>query len=128
MLWAAGAAATAAGDGDHLTTLHVQIDRDANVYLDGFRVDTLLVCRRQWIHWEKREPSGPDLAVQFERKLLHPRNPIRVRISTGGKPARVKINIRAHLKTYIGRPCRGFATDPGAARFVYIRVMPPEAR
>jgi len=128
VIWAAGAAATSAGGGDHRTPLRVQVDRDANLYLDGVLVDTLLVCRRQWIHWEKLDPSDPDLSIQFERKLLHPRNPIRVRISVEGKPPQIKIDARVHLKTYLGRPGAGFAADLPAHRLVYIRVVPPSDR
>ena len=125
VVWSDGAAATSAGGGDHRTTLYVQIDRDANVYLDGVLVDTLLVCRRQWIHWEKHDPSDPDLSIQFERKLLHPRNPVRIRVSGEGKPAGIKIDVRALLKTYSGRPGRGFAENLPGHRVLWLRVVPP---
>jgi hypothetical protein len=128
LAWAAGAAATSAGGGDHRTPLRVQVDRDANVYLDGVRVDTLLVCRRQWIHWEKRVPTDPDLSIQFERRLLHPRNPMRVRIASEGKPVHSSVDVRAHMRTYVGRPGEGFAQDVPANRRIYVRVVRPAER
>jgi hypothetical protein len=128
VIWAADTAATSAGGGDRRTPLRVQVDRGANLYVDGVLVDTLLVCRRQWIHWEKLDPSDPDLSIQFERKLLHPRNPIRIWISGEGKPAHIRIDPRAHMRLFIGTPGRGFAADLPAHRLVYIRVVPPSDR
>ena len=73
--------ATSAGGGDVRTPLHVEVDSDANVYVDGERVDTVLVCRRQWVIWHKRDPESPDLSIQLERKLIHPRHPVSIVVS-----------------------------------------------
>jgi hypothetical protein len=112
---AAEAGAPAAGREDHREPL----------YVHGVRVDTLLVRRRQWIHWEKRDPSDPDLLILFERELIHPRFPIRVVVSGAGKPALTRVHIRARMKTYRGKPEEGFADDHPESRRLRLRVVPP---
>jgi hypothetical protein len=124
---AAEAGAAAAGREDHREPLCVQVDPRANLYVEGVRVDTLLVRRRQWIHWEKRDPSDPDLLILFERELIHPRFPIRVVVSGAGKPARTRVHIRARMKTYRGKPEEGFADDLPGSCSLRLRVVPPTA-
>lgn len=119
--------ATSAGGGDVRTPLHIQIDADANVYVDGVRVDTLLVCRRQWVIWQKRDPTSPDLSIQLERKLIHPRHPVSIVVSEEGRPGRCKVAIEARTRTYTGRPYRGFSPDLPENKVVYFRVVPPES-
>ena len=121
------AEATSAGGGDVRTPLHVQIDGDAGVYVDGVLVDTLLVCRRQWVIWEKRDPGSPDISVQLERKLIHPRHPVSIVISNEGRPGRCKVDIGARTRTYTGIPRRGFSPDLPEYKVIYFRVVPPES-
>jgi hypothetical protein len=125
VVWAALAAATSGGDGSFRKPLCVEVDRHANVYLDGICVDTLLVRPRQWIRWEKRSPSGPDLTIQFERGLVDPRHPVRIRVSNTGKPATVEIDIHARERMYVGRPQSGFVAGLPAYRVLWLRVVPP---
>lgn len=121
-LWTAGAAEASSAGGRQ--PLFVQVDRHAHVYIDGTRVDTLEVHRRQWVYWATHAPSSPDLSIQFERKLLHPRHRITITVSGGGKPASTKIHIRARPKTYAGRPVKGFAADLPESAVIPIRVVP----
>jgi len=125
--WAGSAAATSTDVGDVHTPLYVQVDRHANVYVEGVRVDTLLVCRRQWVHWQKRDPSDSDLSIQFQRGSIHPRHPVRIRVSDRGRPAVFKVDIGARQKTYVGRPGRGFASDLPIHNVIYLRIVPPHA-
>ena len=119
--------ATSAGGGDVRTPLHVEIDGNANVYVEGERVDTLLVCRRQWVIWHKRDPESPDLSIQLERKLIHPRHPVSIVVSEQGRPGRCKVAIGARTRTYAGRPYRGFSPDLPENKVICIRVVPPES-
>ena len=125
--WGYSAAATSTDAAAVHTPLHVQVDRHANVYVDGVRVDTLLACRRQWVHWEKRDPSGPDLSIQFQRGAIHPRHPVQIRVSDRGKPAAFRVDVRARQKTYLGRPVKGFDSGLSEQGVIYIRIVPPRA-
>jgi hypothetical protein len=128
MGWAFNSAATSGGVGHVGTPLLVQVDRHANVYVDGVRVDTVVVCRRQWVHWRKREPTDPDLSIQFQRTLIHPRHPVAIRVSNRGKPIALRVDIHARHKTYVGRPGRGFAPGVPKHRAIHIRVVPPRTQ
>jgi hypothetical protein len=119
--------ATSAGGGDVRTPLHIEVDANANVYVDGERVDTVLVCRRQWVIWHKRDPDSRDLSVQLERKLIHPRHPVSIVVSEEGRPGRCKVEIGARMRTYGGRPYRGFSPDLPENKRIYFRVVPPES-
>jgi hypothetical protein len=123
--WTGGSAPESAATADVRTPLEVRIDRHADVYVDGFRVDTLVVCRRQWVHWRKLDRSAPDLSIRFERKLLHPRHPVTIRVSDGGKPATFRVNLRARKQTFTGRVLRGAASEAAGHKLIYVRVVPP---
>lgn len=118
-------AAPAATGGHWRDPLHVAVAGDGGVYLDGARVDTLRVHRGQIVRWEKLDPSGPDLTVQFERKLFHARHRVRVTIAGDGKPRFVRVNPRARKRVYFGKPEDGFAGGAGARDSLWIRVVPP---
>ncbi|MGD8412816.1 MAG: hypothetical protein PVF33_01205 [Candidatus Latescibacterota bacterium] len=124
-VWTGGSVPPSAAPADVLTPLEVRIDRHANVYVDGSRVDTLVVCRRQPLHWRKLDRSVPDLSIRFERKLLHPRHPVTIRVSDSGKPASCRINLRARLRTYTGRPLGEPASGSAGPKLIYVRVVPP---
>jgi hypothetical protein len=125
--WVCSAAASSTDVGDVYTSLYVQVDRHANVYVEGVQVDTLLVCRRQWVHWQKRDPEDSDLSIQFQRGSIHPRHPVQIRVSDRGRPAVFRVDISARQKTYIGRPGRGFESGLPDQNVIYIRVVPPHA-
>jgi hypothetical protein len=105
--------------------IHVTVDRDSDMYIEGERVDTLLVYRGQIIYFEKHEVSGPDLTVQFERKLFHRRNRVRVILTEEGKPRFVKVDYHARMKVHFGTPEKGFLPDLPAYKNLKIRVVPP---
>jgi hypothetical protein len=105
--------------------LHVEVDRDARMYLDGARVDTLAVYRGQIIYWEKRDKDGPDLTVLFGRKLFHPRHWIRVKITEEGRPRYVRVDDRARMRGYTGTPEKGFVAVRSGLPPLRLRVIPP---
>jgi hypothetical protein len=109
-------------------SLHVEVDRSARIFVDGVRVDTLRVFRGQHIYWEKRDTDGPDLKIQFERKLIRERHPVRVVLSNVGRPGFVRVSPRARMKTYRGTPENGFIDGGRDLPPLRIRVIPPPAK
>jgi hypothetical protein len=105
--------------------LHVEVDRDARIYLEGARVDTLVVYRGQVIFWNKRDKDGPDLTVLFGRKLFHPRHWMRVKITEEGRPRYVRVDDRARMREYEGTPEKGFVAAKTGLPQLRLRVIPP---
>jgi hypothetical protein len=112
-------------DPDWRAPVHVKVDPAGQMFLDGQPVDTLRVYRGQLIYWEKRDPAGVDLTIQFERTLFHKRNRVRVILTESGKARFLRVNDHARQKVYFGNPEKGF--DPGRAlhNSLQIRVISP---
>lgn len=107
--------------------LHVEVDRMGRMHVDGAAVDTLLVQRRQIIYWEKRDKDGPDLTIQFERRLFRVRYRLRVVISDAGRPRFTMVNIHARMRVYEGTPEKGFVDRVPEDSPLLIRVVAPPA-
>jgi len=97
------------------------------MYVDGDAVDTLLVYRRQIINWIKRDKGGPDLTIQFERRLFRVRYRLRVVISDAGRPRYTMVNIHARMRVYEGTPENGFVGQLPDISPLLIRVVAPPA-
>lgn len=108
--------------------LHVGVSRDGGMFVDNRRVDTLSVHRGQIVYWEKRDPAGPDLTVQFERTLFHKRNRVRVTITDDGRARSVRVSQSARMRVYFGNPEKGFDTGTAAPNSMQIKVIPPPGR
>jgi len=121
-------AATAPSAATWQTPLYVEVDDRANMYVDGARVDTLLVLRRQPVYFQKRDPAGPDLTILFEKRLFHPRHRIQVTLSDVGRPVYRKVDIGANMAVYTGLPKGGFNADLPPYAVLPVRVVPPPAR
>jgi hypothetical protein len=107
----------------------VAVDADGRMYVDGARVDTLEIHRGQIVYWKKRDPAGGDLVVQFERKLFHRRNRVRVRLTEDGKSRFLRVSAHARLRMYFGNPEKGFSPETAAPNSLRIRVIaPPETK
>jgi hypothetical protein len=115
-------------ESDWREPLHVGVARDGGMFVDNGRVDTLSVHRGQIVYWEKRDPAGPDLTVQFERTLFHRRNRVRVTITDHGRARFVRVSQRARMRVYFGNPENGFDTGRAAPNSMQIRVIPPPGR
>jgi hypothetical protein len=125
-VWISAAGQTATGFGYNWRfPLHVQVDRNAMMYMDGDPIDTLHVYRGQIVYFEKHDVSGPDLTIQFERKLFHWRHRIRIVLTEEGKPRFLKVDYRARMKVHFGTPEKGFEPDLPAYANLKIRVIPP---
>jgi hypothetical protein len=115
-------------ESDWRKPLHVGVTGDGAMFVDDRRVDTLLVHRGQIVYWEKRDPAGPDLTVQFERSLFHKRYRVRVTITEDGRPRFVRVNPLARMRVYFGNPEKGFDAGGAAPNSMQIRVVPPPGR
>ena len=110
---------------DWRAPLHVQVDPNGLMFLDGQPVDTLLLYRGQKVYWEKQDPNGADLTIQFERSLFHRRNRVRVKLTESGKARFVRVSDRARKKVFFGNPEKGFDRGRAKDNSLRIKVIPP---
>jgi hypothetical protein len=103
----------------------VEVDQSANMYLGGMKVDTLVVQRRQLVHFVKRNSRDTDFTILFERKLIRERHRVRVVVTDKGVTPSTEINRRARMKVYRGRLETGSTDDQTGPRHIYLRVVPP---
>jgi len=112
-------------ESDWRAPLHVAVDPEGWMYLDGQPVETLLVYRGQKVYWEKRDLKSADLTIQFERTLFHKRNRVRVILTDSGRPRFLRVNDHVRQRVYFGNPEKGFDTGRALHNSLQIKVIPP---
>lgn len=112
-------------DGQWREPVHVEVGPKGDVYVGGTRVDTLVVYRNQLTCWARKDPSSPGITILFDRKLFHPRHPMRFTLGPDMRDRCRWVDRNARLRLYSGTIERGVPADAGRSHLIWIRVAPP---
>ena len=105
--------------------IHVEVGAQGEIYVGGTLVDTLVVYRNQRTCWARKDPSGPEITILFDRKLFHPRDPMRFTLGPDARDRCRWVDRNARPRLYSATIERGVPAAAGAPRRIWIRVAPP---
>lgn len=95
------------------------------IYVGGTLVDTLVVYRNQHTCWARKDPSGHEITILFDRKLFHPRHPMRFTLGPDARDRCRWVDRNAPLRLYGATIERGVPADAGRPRLIWVRVARP---